>query len=47
MYEYFAIQAGVEAAKYNVPRIAEGKYLKFAYETLKENNLFRDRYVGT
>jgi hypothetical protein len=30
---------GVEAAKYNVPRIAEGKYLKFAYETLKENNL--------
>jgi len=25
--------------KYDVPRIAEGKYLKFAYETLKENNL--------
>ena len=39
LYEYFAIQAGVEAAKYNVPRIAEGKYLKFAFETLKENNL--------
>jgi len=39
LYEYFAIQAGVEAAKYEVPRIAEGKYLKFAYETLKENNL--------
>ena len=39
LYEYFAIQAGLEAAKYDVPRIAEGKYLKFAYETLKENNL--------
>ncbi len=39
LYEYFAIQAGVEAAKYDVPRIAEGKYLKFAFETLKENNL--------
>ena len=39
LYEYFAIQAGVEAAKYDVPRIAEGKYLKFAYETLKGNNL--------
>jgi len=37
LYEYFAIEAGVEAAKYDVPRIAEGKYLKFAYETLKEN----------
>ena len=39
LYEYFALQAGVEAAKYGVPRIAEGKYLKFAYESLKENNL--------
>ncbi len=39
LYEYFAIQAGVEAAKYNVPRIAEGKYLKFAFETLKEKQL--------
>ena len=39
LYEYWAIKAGVEAAKYDVPRIAEGKYLKFAYETLKENNL--------
>ncbi|MFB3888990.1 MAG: HNH endonuclease [Candidatus Bathyarchaeia archaeon] len=36
LYEHFAIQAGVEAAKYGVPRIAEGKYLKFAFETLKE-----------
>ena len=39
LYEHFAIRAGVEAEKYDVPRIAEGKYLKFAYETLKENNL--------
>jgi hypothetical protein len=39
LYEHFAIQAGIEAAKYDVPRIAEGKYLKFAFETLKENNL--------
>ena len=39
LYEHFAIQASVEAAKYDVPRIAEGKYLKFAYETLKQNNL--------
>jgi hypothetical protein len=38
LYEYFAVKAGVEAAKYEVPRIAEGKYLKFAYEILKENN---------
>ncbi len=39
LYEYFAVKAGVEAAKYDVPRIAEGKYLKFAYEALKEGNL--------
>jgi len=37
--EYFAIQTGVEATKYDFPRIAEDKYLKFTYETLKENNL--------
>jgi hypothetical protein len=36
LYEYWAIRAGVEAAKYDVPRIAEGKYLKFAYETLND-----------
>ena len=39
LYEYFAIQAGVEAAKYGVPRIAEGKYLKLAFETLEEKGL--------
>ena len=39
LYEYFAIEAGADAATYEVPRITEGKYLKFAYETLKETNL--------
>jgi hypothetical protein len=34
LYEYFALQAGVEAAKYEVPRIAEGKYLKLAMKPL-------------
>jgi hypothetical protein len=38
LYEYFASEAGVEAAKYDVPRIAEGKYLKFAYEALKQKS---------
>jgi hypothetical protein len=45
LYEYFAVKAGVEAAKYDVPRIAEGKYLKFAYETLKENNLLETKEI--
>jgi hypothetical protein len=39
LYEYWAAHAGMEAAKYEVPRIAEGKYLKFAFENLKENGL--------
>ncbi len=39
LYEHFAIRAGVEAAKYDVPRIAEGKYLKLAFEAFKEHNL--------
>ena len=38
LYEYFASEAGVEAAKYDVPRIAEGKYLKFAFEKFKEKS---------
>lgn len=29
----------MEGAKYEVPRIAEGKYLKFVYEVLKDNGL--------
>jgi hypothetical protein len=36
LYEHFAIKGGLEAAKYGVPRIAEGKYLKFAFENLME-----------
>lgn len=39
LYEHFAIEAGVEAAKYDVPSIAEGKYLKLAFETLNEHDL--------
>jgi len=39
LYEHFALEAGVEAAKYDVPRIAEGKYLKLAFETLKAANM--------
>jgi hypothetical protein len=37
LYEYFTFKGGLEAAKYAVPRIAEGKYLKFAFEKLEEN----------
>jgi len=39
VYELWAIRKGFEAAKYKVPRIAEGKYLKFVYETLKERGM--------
>ena len=37
LYEYFAGRGGIKAAKYGVPRIAEGKYLKFAFENLQQN----------
>ncbi|MEM2636957.1 MAG: hypothetical protein QXL15_01265, partial [Candidatus Korarchaeota archaeon] len=30
---------GLEGAKYEVPRIAEGKYLKFLYEILENKGL--------
>jgi hypothetical protein len=33
-YEYWTTQKGLEAAKYEVPRLVEGKYLKFLFETL-------------
>jgi hypothetical protein len=33
------LKKGLEGAKYEVPRIAEGKYLKFAYEVLKNKCL--------
>jgi hypothetical protein len=39
LYEYYVFKGGLDAAKYGVPRIAEGKYLKFAYEVLQENHL--------
>lgn len=33
-YEWYTRTHGLKAAKYEVPRIAEGKYLKLAYEVL-------------
>jgi hypothetical protein len=39
LYEYWAARMGLEGAKYNVPRIAEGKYLKFVYEILEKEKL--------
>jgi len=40
LYEFWTIDMGLEGAKYEVPRIAEGKYLKLLYETLREKGLF-------
>jgi hypothetical protein len=39
LYEYYVTVGGLEAGKYGVPRIAEGKYLKFAYEALSANSM--------
>lgn len=39
LYEFWTLKKGLEGAKYEVPRIAEGKYLKFAYEVLKDKGL--------
>jgi hypothetical protein len=39
LYEFWRLKVGLEGAKYEVPRIAEGKYLKLAYEVLEENGL--------
>lgn len=39
LYETWTIKEGLSGAKYNVPRIAEGKYLKLLYEILKEKNM--------
>jgi hypothetical protein len=33
-YEYWTLRGGMEAAKYDMPRLVEGKYLKFLFETL-------------
>jgi hypothetical protein len=40
LYEFWTDKKGLKGAKYEVPRIAEGKYLKLVYEVLKERNLF-------
>jgi hypothetical protein len=40
LYEFWTLKKGLEGAKYEVPRIAEGKYLKFVYEVLKNKGLF-------
>ena len=34
LYEYWTEKAGLKGAKYDVPRIAEGKYLKILHEIL-------------
>ncbi len=39
LYELWAIKSGLEGAKYEVPRIAEGKYLKLLYEIFKEKRM--------
>jgi len=38
-YEWWVIKRGLKGAKYEVPRIAEGKYLKFVYEVLQGRGL--------
>lgn len=35
-YEWYTITGGLQKAKYDVPRIAEGKYLKLVFEILQE-----------
>jgi len=39
LYEYWARRGGLRAAKYEVPRIAEGKYLKLLYDVLEQADL--------
>jgi len=39
LYELWTIKSGLNGAKYEVPRIAEGKYLKLIYETFKEKGM--------
>ncbi|MFQ6128731.1 MAG: HNH endonuclease [Thermoplasmata archaeon] len=38
-YEWYTLMHGLRGAKYNVPRIAEGKYLKLVYEILRAKGL--------
>jgi hypothetical protein len=44
-YEYFAQKEGLETVKFGVPHIAEGKYLKLAFEAFKEKS-FLDTKVS-
>jgi hypothetical protein len=39
LYEYWINQYGLKQGKNKVPRIAEGKYLKFAYEVFEHRDL--------
>lgn len=39
LYEFWTVKKGLKGAKYEVPRIAEGKYLKLAYEVLGQRNM--------
>jgi hypothetical protein len=39
IYELWTSRKGLEGAKYEVPRIAEGKYLKLIFETMKEKGI--------
>jgi hypothetical protein len=39
LYEYWVYKCGLKDGKNAVPRIAEGKYLKFAYEVLEKRAL--------
>ena len=38
LYEAWTIAYGLKAAKYDAPRLAEGKYLKFAFEALSKTD---------
>jgi len=39
LYELYTLKSGLKGAKYDVPRIAEGKYLKLLYEIFQENDM--------
>ncbi|MBC7113375.1 MAG: HNH endonuclease [Candidatus Methanomethyliales bacterium] len=39
LYELWTIKKGLYGAKYEVPRIAEGKYLKLVYEILRDKGM--------
>lgn len=36
LYEFWTVRDGLKAAKYDVPRLAEGKYLKLLYDVFEE-----------